>query len=230
MGSQEIKIADMFVEYIHHCGSDLTTVNAARQSFSRESTELNQADINLINFLAREEHTSPFHHAFISFKVRCPISVARQLVKHEYLIWNEESRRYIADNVPPTFYMVDYFRPKADNVKQGSEDVILTENEMAIRFLTRSYQQAYDAYLNLLTLGVCPEQARLALPQGMNVNFWWSGTVGAMCSMLAKRLASDTQKETRIVAKMILGHIIKYFPETTTAYVNHMAKQKGLIK
>lgn len=218
-------LADMRVEYVHHCGSDLTTVNAARVSFAKESTELTEKDIKLITFLAREHHTSPFNHAFITFKVRCPIFVARQLVKHEYMPWNEESRRYISANEPPTFYEFDFLRPAADDVKQGSADEPIKHNDQALSEIGHAYARAYSSYLFLLNhLGVCPEQARSVLPQGMNVNFWWSGTLGAMCEMLSKRLAPDAQKESRIVANMMAKQVLAHFPHSASAYLSSKTK------
>jgi thymidylate synthase (FAD) len=77
------------VKYIDHCGSDLTTVNAARVSFGKESQwifdedqepYLCERDTKLIKYLAKHKHLSPFGHAFASFHVKAPIFVARQLV------------------------------------------------------------------------------------------------------------------------------------------------------
>lgn len=89
-----MKIADIKVEYINHCGDDLSTVNAARVSFEKESDWasvgvdkvgddmciLKPGDVKLIKYLAKHRHKSPFNHSFISVRVKAPISVARQLV------------------------------------------------------------------------------------------------------------------------------------------------------
>jgi hypothetical protein len=101
------------VTYEDVMGNDLTVVNAARVSFGKESKALgwygpdarplipvlSQPDINLINYLAKHKHMSPFGHAFASFHVKAPIFVARQLVKHKFLRWNEISRRYTMMNL-----------------------------------------------------------------------------------------------------------------------------------
>jgi thymidylate synthase ThyX len=121
------------VEYINHCGDDLSVVDAARCSFDKKSdwdyyTEsgvstgeikgLKSSDEKLIKYLATHKHFSPFNHSFISLRVTAPVLVARQLVKHKFLPWNEVSRRYVS--TPPEFYKVDAWRKVAENVKQGS--------------------------------------------------------------------------------------------------------------
>lgn len=71
-----------YVRLVNHMGSDLTVVNAARVSYAKESLELNDRDIKLIKFLAREGHTSPFRHAITQFEVYAPLMVARQWWKY----------------------------------------------------------------------------------------------------------------------------------------------------
>lgn len=125
-----MKTTPISVTLIDSCGSDLSVVNAARVSFYKESEwdhhihldkefdVLKEKDAKLINYLAKHEHLSPFNHAFLSFRVKAPIFVARQLVKHKFLPWNEVSRRYVTDDLE--FYVPSIWRKKAENVKQGS--------------------------------------------------------------------------------------------------------------
>ena len=103
-----------------HMGSDVTVVNAARVSFGKKSsnTYTTDKDDKLIRYLAEHKHMSPFGHCFASFHVKAPVFVARQLVKHKFLRWNEISRRYVEDE--PEFYTPNNWREKADNKKQGS--------------------------------------------------------------------------------------------------------------
>ena len=94
-------------------GSDLTVVNAARVSFAKESNEFSDKDAKLIHYLAKHNHWSPFGHASLQFRIKAPIFVARQLVKHQVgLVWNEVSRRYVDDE--PEFYIPQEWRLKAD--------------------------------------------------------------------------------------------------------------------
>jgi len=102
------------VELIDKMGSDLTIVNAARVSFGKRKTEMSAGDEKLIKYLAKHNHWSPFGHASLQFRIKAPIFVARQLVKHTVgLVWNEISRRYV--DYEPEFYIVDVWRKRAEN-------------------------------------------------------------------------------------------------------------------
>src|SRR5687768_7268862 len=132
-----MKISDMSVTLINSMGDDVTIVNAARVSFAKESewekvytsdgdttlceSQISEKDQKLITYLAKHNHWSPFAHAFLSFRIKAPIFVARQLVKHQVgLAWNEVSRRYVDDE--PEFWFPKVWRKRAENAKQGSSD------------------------------------------------------------------------------------------------------------
>jgi len=120
------------VTYIDHMGSDLSVVNAARVSFGKSSKmdmsdqwgppKLKDKDAKLIKYLAKHKHTSPFNHTFMTVHVKAPIFVARQLQKHEYMPWNEVSRRYVDDE--PEFYEPDHWRDKSKDKKQGAVEKV----------------------------------------------------------------------------------------------------------
>ena len=96
----------MTVILLDKMGTDLSVVNAARVSYSKEKLELDGKDEKLIKYLAEHEHWSPFAHASMQFRIKAPIFVARQLVKHQVgLVWNEVSRRYV--DFPPELYKPD---------------------------------------------------------------------------------------------------------------------------
>ena len=220
-----MKVSPIEVTLIDHCGSDLSVVNAARVSFAKESEmesygdiytgviegyRLKSSDEKLIKYLAEHRHKSPFNHAFISFRVKAPIFVARQLVKHEYLPWNEVSRRYVTDE--PEFYLPTVWRKAADNVKQGSSG----EAVDGVQYFPHDpYSATLDTlrcYGELLEAGVCPEQARMVLPQNMMTEWIWSGTLYAFAKMCVLRLDSHSQRETAEVAQKISSHLYKLFP------------------
>lgn len=223
-----MKTANIEVTLIDHMGSDLSVVNAARVSFSKESSwaagypaddggngyKLYDRDVKLINYLARHKHHSPFNHAFLSFRVKAPIFVARQLVKHKFMPWNEVSRRYVDEE--PEFYFPDYWRAKAENVKQGSSD---DEVDCPPGYVESRVDLMLAAYTEMLDQGVCPEQARMVLPQNMMTEWYWSGTLGAFLDMLVLRLDNHTQKETRDVAQLIANEVKSLFPASYEAYL-----------
>ena len=221
-----MKTSDIRVTAIHpeRWGDDLDVVNAARVSFHKVSEQFEAKDEKLIRYLAKHKHFSPFNHSFITMRVKAPIFVARQLVKHKFMPWNEVSRRYVDEE--PEFYFPEYWRKKADNVKQGSseekvdlkfsdwssegEDVLIeTPYEMI------EYQVEY--YLRMMRQGVCAEQARMILPQNTLTEWIWSGTLGAWCDMLTLRLDPHTQYESRIVAQKAVELIRPYFPVSIAA-------------
>ena len=202
------------VKYIDHMGDDLSVVNAARVSFGKKSKlecidmvkgkyVLDKKDAKLINYLAKHKHMSPFGHAFASFHVKAPVFVARQLVKHKFLRWNEISRRYVDHE--PEFYVPDKYRGRSLNKKQGSEGTVTVSdngfNEIAM-----------TEYEYLLDLGVCPEQARMVLPQSMVTEWYWSGSLDAFADMCNLRCKPDTQYETQVVAGHIDTEMAKLFP------------------
>jgi thymidylate synthase (FAD) len=211
-----MKIAKQSVELIDSCGDDLSVVNAARVSFNKQAEEMGDKDAKLINYLAKHKHKSPFNHCFMSFRVKAPIFVARQLVKHEYLPWNEVSRRYVTDE--PEFYIPENFRAKAENVKQGSSD-------QHIAFLSNPVQRASATalmvYDMLLEQDVCAEQARMVLPQNTMTEWIWSGTLFAFAKMCKLRLDAHTQRETQEIAKMIDKYAQVLYPVSWKALMEY---------
>ncbi len=213
--------------YINHMGSDISVVNAARVSFGKKSgweydetdaynqkRYLPKADTKLILYLADHKHMSPFGHCFATFHVKAPIFVARQLVKHKFLRWNEISRRYVDDE--PEFYMPDVWRGRSADKKQGSEGEVScpVRPEML-------YKDAIESYNTMLEAGICPEQARMVLPQSTMTEWYWSGSLDAFSDMCLLRCASDTQAETQEVANQISHKMHELFP------VSWMALAKG---
>ena len=118
----------MKVELIDKMGTDLSVVNAARVSYAKEKEEFEKSDERLIRYLAEHKHWSPFAHTFLSFRIKAPVFVARQLVKHQVgLVWNEESRRYITHD--PEIYNIRKWREKPDSSQQGSGEQIIISTE-----------------------------------------------------------------------------------------------------
>ena len=154
-------------------------------------------------------HDTPFNHGFFSFEVKAPIFVARHLVKHEYLIMSEYSRRYITDDVE--FYVPDVWRAKAEDVKQGSGGAAASQY-FPTSYCEQTGIEAVQRYNKMLDQGICAEQARIILPQNTMTAWTWSGSFGAFANMCKLRLGSDTQAETRVVAQAVYEDLKKQFP------------------
>ena len=195
----------MNITVVDKMGSDLSVVNAARVSFAKHKTEFEDNDEKLIKYLATHDHWSPFGHASLQFRIKAPVFVARQLVKHQVgLVWNEVSRRYV-DN-EPEFYMPFMWRGKPENKKQGSSDL---EYEFDISMLM---QNAKDTYNQMIEEGIAPEMARMILPQNMMTEWYWTGSVMAFARVCNLRNKEDAQEETRMVTHHISRHLKDHFP------------------
>lgn len=219
-------MAQIKAEYVDHCGNDLTTVNSARVSFGKESEweygedgthYLSYKDAKLIKYLAEHKHFSPFGHAFASFRVKAPIFVARQLVKHQYLRWNEISRRYVDDE--PEFYTPEVWRGRSEDKKQGSSGVSdwPPEGTGSSYLLEHRYPAISATYQRMIEAGVAPEQARMVLPQSTMTEWYWSGSLDAFADMAKLRCKEDTQYETRLVADQISEKMKQLFPVSWVA-------------
>lgn len=204
-------VSEPKVQFLDKLGTDLTIVNAARVSFEKESDlengSLKLSDEKLLRYLALHNHTSPFNHAFLQFRVTAPLFVARQLVKHKFLVWNEVSRRYV--DTEPDIYIPKVWRQRAENVKQGSSKEPADLGSSSPRNAVLQLLIEFDA---LLERGVCPEQARMILPQNMMTSWYWSGSLGAFTDMVNLRLGEGAQEEAGDVARLIKTHIRAAFP------------------
>ena len=200
----------MIVDMIDKMGTDLSVVNAARVSYAKIKGQFEDKDTKLISFLAKHGHWSPFAHASLSFRIRAPIFVARQLVKHHVgLSWNEVSRRYVS--YEPELYKIDEWRVKPVNSKQGSAGAV--ELDVTLKHVYETVMdQCKILYSALIGKGIAPEQARSVLPQSMMTEWLWSGTLYAFARVCNLRCKSDVQKETRKVAEQIDYHCSQYFP------------------
>ena len=195
----------MNVNLIDVMGTDLSVVNAARVSFAKESNEFSEKDAKLIHYLAKHNHWSPFGHASLQFRIKAPIFVARQLVKHQVgLVWNEVSRRYVDDE--PEFYIPQEWRLKADNKKQGSSDETIEYS------LGSTLEFIKTTYNNMLKANIAPEMARMILPQNLYTEWYWSGSLMAFARVCNLRCKDYTQKETQHIADCIDWYLHEKFP------------------
>lgn len=199
-----MKIAKMSAELIDKMGSDLSVVNAARVSFAKEHKELQDNDPKLINYLAAHKHWTPFAHCFLSFRIKAPIFVARQLVKHQVgLAWNEVSRRYVDDE--PEFWFPEVWRGKPVNAKQGSSGIndMVTPGGDLVEWAYSQTQEQLNLYNEMIGNDVAPEQARMVLPQNTMTEWVWSGSLAAFARVCKLRLDPHAQQETQEIARQI---------------------------
>jgi len=237
-----MKTSKQTVHLVDFMGSDLAVVNAARVSFAKESewvvtpvgneeswevvASLSAQDQKLINYLAKHSHWSPFAHNSLTFRIKAPIFVARQLVKHQVGgVWNEVSRRYVDDE--PEFYFPEVWRGKPVNAKQGSSEVVLKGDWDHLWIANYDGYNLLDHegivelslrwYNNAIKQGVAPEQARMILPQNTMTEWWWTGSLMFFARVCKQRLDQHAQAETREVAQMIADSIPQEFTHSWKA-------------
>lgn len=212
------------VELISHNCSDKMIVNAARVSTKGE-TILNEddaftdADAKLINWLAREQHMSPFEHNSITFFVRCPIFVAREFLRHRTASYNEESGRY--RKLRGTFYMPNAGRPWVQEGKPGEYTFKAGSEEQYQSILhnfNQVYQVAFSAYERMIEEGIARELARSVLPVGIYTSFYVTMNFRNLMHFLDLRTAENAQFEIRDVADQMRNLVMGVAPFAFAAF------------
>jgi thymidylate synthase (FAD) len=194
-------------------GDDLTVVNAARVSFSKESAEFSEQDGKLIKYLAKHNHISPFFHPQLRFRFKMPIFVAREWYRHQIgFARNEVSRRYV-DTTPECWIpSPDQIRERDPKLKQGSKETQVNNAEDIHRLMKTHTEVNVMLYEDLLSKGVAPEIARCILPQSMITEFIETGSLAAYARLYTLRTDPTAQREIRRYAEMIGEVIEPLFP------------------
>ena len=210
------ELSDKDKRLLEFLARGMTAADFDKLLYEYNDTDLSKHPELLWQWRNTPTHDTPFNHGFFSFELKTPIFVARHLVKHEYLIMSEYSRRYITDDVE--FYVPEVWRKAAKDVKQGSssEAVGMYESLWGFANTDEDYcahmKEGVYLYNHLIEQGVAPEQARMVLPQSLMTSWTWSGTLGAFANMCRLRLNKDTQYETRLVAESVYSELKKQFP------------------
>lgn len=161
------------------------------------------------------EHWVPFGHPQITLRMQAPIPIRVQCFKHKIgLVESEESRRYISTK--PEYFVPEYFREKAANVKQGSGDKHPSSTQW-LEVYTHHMNNAINQYEAMLEDGICPEQARFILPQGCEVNWVWTGSLYAYANFYNQRSNSHAQKEIQDLAEQVHQIIAPLYPVSWAA-------------
>ena len=198
----------MKVELLEIFGNDDMVANAARVSFGKEASNYSvEQNGKLIKYLAEHNHTSPFRHPQLQYRISCPIYVERQLFKHQVgLTANSISGRYV--DFEDNYYMINDFRIQSKSSKQGSDgNLELNDNDKAEIIMYNHIHISKTAYQELLKLGVAKEQARALLPLCLETTFIWTGSLLAYINFWKLRITRDTQAETMQLAQDMLHEL-----------------------
>lgn len=172
-------------------------------------------DFGLIQYLAKHGHWTPFAHPHITLVMQAPVPIRTQCFKHKQgFIENEESRRYIKST--PQLFIPDEFRSAPENAKQGSGGVHPNSEYWKLLYRVQC-NEAIANYEAMLNAGIAPEQARFILPQGVEVEWYWTGSLAAFARFAKQRTDGHAQKEIQDLAAEVSEHIAPLYPVSWAA-------------
>ena len=165
------------------------------------------------------EHWVPFGHPHITLRMSAPVPIARQAFKHKIgYVESEESRRYITSK--PEFFIPKYFRAAAEDVKQGSSNDPHHRSDYWLNEYKQAAEQSISRYLAAIDEGVCPEQARFFLIQGIEVNWVWTGSLYAYSQAYIARSDDHAQQEIQDLFADVDAIIRPLYPVSWAALVD----------
>lgn len=160
-------------------------------------------------------HWTPFAQQTIKLRMKAPVPIRTQCFKHKIgMVENEESRRYI--NSIPELYIPEFRARPEGSIKQGSGGLHPRNAHWKLQYEIQS-QSAITLYDDMIKDGVAPEQARFVLPQGVMVNWVWTGSLYAFAEFYNKRSDTHAQGEIQELAQAVANIIQPLFPVSWAA-------------
>ncbi|MEE8440285.1 MAG: FAD-dependent thymidylate synthase [Spirochaetia bacterium] len=221
---EEFRVLDKgFVRLVDYLGSDQRIVQAARVSYG-EGTKSYRQDAGLIDYLLRNDHTSPFEQVVLTFHAKMPVFVARQWVRHRTARLNEISGRYSV--LKDEFYVPagkDVSEQSEDN-KQGRVETSATVElqESVRRRLAAGQATAYAEYTALLDDGVARELARVNLPLSLYTEWYWQIDLHNLFRFLKLRMDEHAQREIRAYATTMFEITRQVCPAACASFESHL--------
>lgn len=206
----------MEVVLVDVMGTESSIVQAARVSYG-EGTKTVSEDTALIRYLMRHWHTTPFEMVEFKFRIKCPIFVARQLMRHRTASINEYSARYSV--VKNEFWVPSMFRGQSKTNTQGS-DGFFYNDELKTEYVN-ACENSFRVYQSMLDAGVSREIARAVLPQSTFTEFYWKINLHNLLHFLRLRMDSHAQPEIQEVAVLIWNHVLEKFPNVAQAFIDY---------
>lgn len=202
-----------WIGLVDRLGTETSIVNAARVSFGKIRTEMDDRDAALVRYLIKNHHTSPLEHVVFTFLVHCPLFIRSQWHRHRTWSYNEISRRYT--DVDIEFYTPPELREQAESDRQASRPAEHLDQAACKALIEEHHKRSLDLYHKLLEQGVCREQARGVLPQDMMTTFWATVDLNNLLKFLELRDSDHAQWEIREYAIAIKKLIKPDFPHVT---------------
>ena len=211
------------VEILSSMASDLDVVNAAKVSFSSEKKEIDESCVGLINYLMKNKHATPFEHSIFKFRIKAPIFVTREWMRHRWSSFNEMSMRYYQPE------NLDYYTPSYDKIRKqvgkpgaySFEEIYDPEIKDAFYSIFKeSVLQSDEAYYKLIELGIAKEIARCVLPVTQYTEFIWTVNARSLINFISLRNDNNAQYEINEYAKVIENIFLEKMPITHKAFVD----------
>lgn len=211
------------IELLSSMASDLDVVNSARVSFSSYQSEIDDRAIGLINYLMKNRHSTPFEHSMFKFRIKAPIFVTREWMRHRWSSFNEMSMRY---HIPSE---INFYTPEPKSVrkqtgKPGAYTFETIEDKELVKQIILEIKHAnehsYNSYKRLIELGVAKEVARGVLTVSQYTEFIWTVNARSLINFISLRNDSNAQYEINEYAKIIENIFSKKMPISHKAFVD----------
>ena len=212
-----------YVELISSMASDLDVVNAAKVSFGAEKKEIDESCVGLINYLVKNKHATPLEHSIFKFRIKAPIFVTREWMRHRWSSFNEMSMRYYAPSE------IDYYIPDGENIrkqigKPGNYSFTRIVDDGLKNYIIAKMEDAMynsvQVYYELLDAGLAKELARGVLPVSQYTEFIWTVNARSLINFISLRNEENAQYEINEYAKIIEQIFSETMPITYEAFQN----------
>lgn len=232
------------VRLVDVMGDDNSIVQSARVSYGAGTKSVSD-DRNLIRYLMRNQHTSPFEQCEIKFHLKMDIGTGRQLIRHRTASLNEVSTRYSLVTDEPMLVRPDQWRLQSADNKQGSSGLLkdlpevdfeglketgaMWADEATIR-LNEAYGVIQGTYTDLISMGVAREQARGILPLATFTEMYWKIDLRNLFHFLQLRLDSHAQLEIRMLAQAMADIVKEWVPLAWESFEDYVLYAKTFSK
>lgn len=246
----EIKVgSDGFIKLVDSMGNDASIVQAARVSYGTGTKSISD-DRNLIRYLYRHGHGTPFEMVEFKFLVRCPMDIWRQWIRHRTANVNEYSTRYseaidecaktidwrkqstvnkqggaeLVNEWPEGFELPKYFHADfRKQLQEGGPSAYLSDREQRVQTIAR------EVYEERLVFGVAREQARKDLPLSNYTEAYWKCDLRNILGFLSLRMDSHAQQEIRDFAEAMYTLVKQVCPVAVEAFDEYDQRRGGLL-
>lgn len=213
-----------FIRLVDIMGDDGSIVQAARTSTGLGITTP-ERDAKLIDYLLRNNHTSPFEMVDTKWHIKVPIFIARQWLRHRTASVNELSGRY--SELPNEFYIPDVLKTQGKMNKQGSSDPIPDElNQQLLLEMENQFKTNYELYEKMLKFGVSREQARIVLPVALYTEFYWKINLHNLFNFIKLRMDDNAQQEIHEYSNIIFDILKEKVPVACLSFEKHILKKE----